>query len=327
MLRVYLDQMAWINLVKAAQGRPLKPEHGAFLAIARYGVVNGFVEFPLSSIHYEETLQRGDPKSRGETAKLMAELSRMRTIAGAPEIQDEEIDRALQSRFGRPINIRLHPDFGYGAGHAFNRPALHFNLPADFRVTNKERVRLEAEGTEALEFGALSGNSGALGAGGVSGATRGRVIVAKHAEEEQQIGETIRRNFHGSKRLREAWIARGIGEAIPDIVRGLNHAGISPIEFAALSVEEVDAFFFDIPVLSTYWELRFLKHQNPSSPWSGNDMRDIAFLCVAVVHCDAVVTERHWKHILNRTDRPQLYNTVVENDVGNIIQLLLRGQP
>ncbi len=323
-LRVYLDQMAWVDLTKAALGRPRRPEHTTALEIARYGVTNELVEFPLSSIHYMETLQRKDAQSREEVGSLMVELSRMRTMAGPPDIQDEEIDRALQKRFGRPTTIRPQPVFGHGVGFAFGEKPYRYVSPPEIQVDGETRRRIEDHYSEVMERAVLAGPSAKLGIHEIPGIEHSRQIADKHAEDERQIGELIRKGGFKGARFREVWIARGLGEAVGDINRALMNAGIHPDEFAALGKEGLTQFFLDIPVLSSYWELRFMRHQNPALKWTGNDLRDLAFLCVAVVHCDVLVTERNWRHVLNRTGRPERYDTVVEADVGAITNHLLR---
>lgn len=50
MQRIYLDFKDWVDMAKAASGRPSQPEHADVIEIARYGVKSGLVEFPLSSV-------------------------------------------------------------------------------------------------------------------------------------------------------------------------------------------------------------------------------------------------------------------------------------
>jgi hypothetical protein len=325
MLRVYLDQMAWIDLTKAAIGRPRRPEHADVLEIARYGVKQGLVEFPLSSVHYMETLQRRDATSREQVGRVMVELSQMRTITGPSELKEEEIDRALKARFGRPQTIRSSPIFGHGVGHAFGEEDYRYELPEGVVVDGETRLRLEAVLTETIERAMLAGPSAAFGVGAVPGIPRSRDLAAKHADEEQALGDLIRRGGFKGQRFRDAWTARGLMEAMGYITEALLRAGIPPTEFGALGKDGLTEFFLDLPALSTYWELRYLRHQDAAHLWKPNDLRDITFLSVAVVHCDVIVTERHWRHMLGRTGRPAKYGTRVESDVGAIRAILVAG--
>lgn len=51
MKRVYLDQKDWINLSRANQGLTSGANFNDALLVARAGVEQGFVSFPLSLIH------------------------------------------------------------------------------------------------------------------------------------------------------------------------------------------------------------------------------------------------------------------------------------
>ena len=81
MRRAYLDQAEWIELTKAALERPVHPRVSEALEIARYGVRQGLVRFPLSSSHYMETMGIRQWRQREPLARLMAELSGFETIA------------------------------------------------------------------------------------------------------------------------------------------------------------------------------------------------------------------------------------------------------
>jgi hypothetical protein len=55
---------------------------------------------------YWETGKRGDDRSRNDVADVMRELSRQHTMAVPFGILDQELDLALQRRFGRPGHPR-----------------------------------------------------------------------------------------------------------------------------------------------------------------------------------------------------------------------------
>ena len=101
MRRVYLDQNKWIDLARAASGRSDGEPFIDALAVCRFGVENGLASFPLSSVHYMETLKRKDAGSRGRLATVMRELSRYHSIAPARPVLRAEIDATLNSRYGK----------------------------------------------------------------------------------------------------------------------------------------------------------------------------------------------------------------------------------
>jgi hypothetical protein len=129
MKRVYLDQMKWIDLARADKGVEAAARFADTLLVARRGVDNGLVSFPLSSIHYIETAKRRDERSRRALARTMATLSRFHTIASPRALVPPEIDLALHRRFGRPTNPRAPEAFGVGVAHALNIEADPCALP------------------------------------------------------------------------------------------------------------------------------------------------------------------------------------------------------
>ena len=54
--RVYLDQAEWVEFSRASQGRHADSKVAGALEIARYGMRQGLLTFPLSSSHYMETM-------------------------------------------------------------------------------------------------------------------------------------------------------------------------------------------------------------------------------------------------------------------------------
>jgi hypothetical protein len=75
-------------------------------------------------------------------------------------------------------------------------------------------------------------------------------------------------------------------------------------------------FIGRLPTRDAALRLRLLRHENPRTRWSANDMVDIAYLAVAVVHCDVVVTEKQWVHELGRSGLLERYGTLALHDVA-----------
>ena len=58
-----------------------------------------------------------------------------------------------------------------------------------------------------------------------------------------------------------------------------------------------------------------------SRPIHKNDFKDIAFLATAVPYCDVVITERTWSHLLRKNRLDVKYNTVVTNQLADLMNL------
>ena len=116
-LRIYLDQNKWVDLARAATGHRLGTRYEDALAMCRAGVAAGTVSFPLDMYRYWETGKRGNDRSRNDLVDVMRELSRQHTMAVQFGVLDQELDLALQRRFGRPEHPRQQQVFGVGMRH------------------------------------------------------------------------------------------------------------------------------------------------------------------------------------------------------------------
>ena len=118
-----------------------------------------------------------------------------------------------------------------------------------------------------------------------AGVAEARELVERRAAEEAGVGDTIRGNFPGGERFREAWTARALYELVEQLTTAEVRANVHPRELSANGKQGLTEFMLDLPTFSTYWELRLLRHRERRS-WSGNDMRDLQSLVPAIVHCD-----------------------------------------
>ena len=104
LLRVYLDQNAWVRLSRQHYKREHDDRVAGVLALVLEASRTGRVSFPLSASHYEETWRRGDPGSRQRLGAFMAKVSRFHTIAGPVNLLETEVDGALRRLAGaRPL--------------------------------------------------------------------------------------------------------------------------------------------------------------------------------------------------------------------------------
>ena len=119
-VHIYLDQCAWIALLKAKEGRPDGARYEPLLLLLKEAVTVGNVSLPLSSIHYIETARRRPFAKRQPLARLMAELSKGHCIAPFVTLARAEIRHAVARTFGSRIVPAEPRPFGRGADHAFD---------------------------------------------------------------------------------------------------------------------------------------------------------------------------------------------------------------
>jgi hypothetical protein len=143
---VYLDQAKWVDLGRAMHGRPGGERFRDALDVARHSASMELVQFPLSRGHYIETWRAPDPARRRRLAKTMIELSEGRTVAGPPDLCDNELDALIARMVERASPRAPWPALGWGFAHLSG-------LKADFpRAALDLRIELEHLATRPQGF-------------------------------------------------------------------------------------------------------------------------------------------------------------------------------
>jgi hypothetical protein len=321
-LRVYLDQNKWIDLAKAATGHPDGGRFADVLEVARYGAKAGLATFPLSSVHYMETLRTRSGRQRHDVGGLMNELSQQVTMVSSPDVLPGEIDRAVRSRWGRPTVMREVPIFGYGVGHAFQETPERFHLSDEVKVDEETRARIEEGCTRLLEQAMLTGPTQDLPFGGID-PKAGDALRERQAQEERELGKLIRRLNRKAGDFRAAWLARTLIELTAPVNDSMLRAGLSPELFVELGKDGMADFLYDLPVACAVFEIRYRRHRNPALTWSRQDLNDLNALSMAVVHCDVIVTERHAAGLMREAKLDQRHSTVILTDLAELSKVLV----
>lgn len=310
MLRVYLDQNKWIDLVRAGLNRPGGARFRDVLTLAEEGVRRGFTSFPLSSIHYIETYNKRDAHKRWELAQGMARVSRFHAIAPHNVILPREIDVALNRRFGLPVEPRSVRTFGLGIGHAFDQPDLAFPgaLNSDLGSEREEYLWELVSLAGPLPDRPVPPDVDMEGFKAV-------------AREFQAFEDRLTRTFKSealSRERRKDYLAFGeVSDILAPLNEAFERAGIT--DPGALSKGgEMTEFLEDLPSRAVPFALRQLRHDNPQDKWDRRDMNDLGALGLAVPYCDVVVTEKRWADALARLKFDEKYETEVLSDLANL---------
>lgn len=324
MLRVYLDQNKWIDLARAAHQRRGGEAYGDALEVSRYGVGYGFASFPLSSIHYMETLKRKDAVSRHRLAAVMAELSKFHAIAPPGKIVPAELDAALRHRFGKPTVPRPLRVFGVGVRHAFGMPAGRYRAPEHLDLTGEQRYALEQWGNEFLERGVLAGPPKGIAMPGMEENDYYRAFGERYIRGEKRLAKGLRDFRVSSKQLRD-WLA---ASEVVDILDPLNEtferAAITKAESPSLETADgLTDLLLDLPSRAVVYELRRLRHQNPRTKWRAGDLEDLSALGTTIAYCDVVVTERQWCHLGRQSRLDERFQTKILSDLRELPAVLI----
>ena len=319
MKRVYLDMNKWIDLSRAYHAHTAGRAYRDALTVAQAGVEAGVLSFPLSSAHYKELAHRKDWRSRYRLAEVMEVLSRFHAIASLIEVVPAELDRALQGRFGRPVECLPLQPFGFGVAFAFHDSELRYAAPAVLPdgVTRRE---LEAVLRIPFEREMLRGLAKDTPAHGID-LTWHFQLLEGYAKRQNERGVLLRElGYAKGDALERATMAKVIADIVEPFKEALTRARVSADEFTTR--EQLTSLLQSIPSEWIVYEFERARHAC-GGDWKRGDLTDICALSVAVVYCDVVVTEKQWVHILRAAGLDKLNNTVVTDDVAELAEILV----
>ena len=327
MLRIYLDQNKWVDLACAATGHPKGDRFADALTICRAGVASGTVSFPLDIYRYWETGKRGNDRSRNDVADVMQELSQQHTMALPFGVLDQELDLALQRRFGRPAHPRRQQVFGVGMRHITEGrlawPELDLgSLPDGVVVPPGVRALLASAMAEMIEEELLRAGPATFRGLGFDHAASDH--GQRFVDFENALAATIAKHGLTGDAVNQAVRATDFGDIRPALVEALEGIEMTYAQFMDCStVGDVMSFIDDLPTRYVTNVLRSAKHRETQQKWEPNDFVDIISLPVAAAYCDVVVTEKQWAHRMRQGKVDQRYGTVLLNDVAALTGIVI----
>jgi hypothetical protein len=316
-LQVYLDQLHWVSLARAATDHPAGRDFKRILKAVGDAVDSGKASFPLSSHHYYENHKQRDIRRRHHMASVMAGISQYATIAGLEQVIPGELENALQARFGRPRLKRPVVPFGSGVEHAFGHPKSVLPIPGGLDAGLEQRVYT------AIQFAMLGGDTTPLGIQPSQLPSKFTLFDESFRSSRQRLNDlAVSGRIARSDVVREV-AAGAIRDIIGPLGEALQYAEISWDEFEALGERGWIEFMHDLPSQDVNLELLQLRHRNPQKTWDANDLTDVSALAIAVPYCDVVVTELLWSDLIKRAKLDKKYNTVVFAHLNDLIGLLV----
>ncbi len=310
---IYLDQFHWINLAKAACGRPDGKPYVEVLNRLVHATRDGIALCPLSSAHIMETAKSPKPEQRELLANLMTGLSKGVVIRWPKELVESQIRNALRRIFDEtPIDDQLFP-FGRGALEAFTPDFWkHCGITEDHAA----RLRMIMDSPTAL-IGLLSYRNEAQRVAGittmknhggrsVAGLEQNRLILgdAPLNEVRQYYAATLWLEFYGH------------------IERCLAEIGRSTKDWGAKGPIALTEFWADIPTLNIEMELHCQMHKMKSRRWDKNDNMDISSLASAIPVCDYVFTERFWIGLYRKRSLHSKFKATLSSELNDLIKLI-----
>jgi hypothetical protein len=216
---------------------------------------------------------------------------------GTPyRIIEGELDRALQSRFGKPFETRPIRPFGWGVWFAFGTEEERYKVPAEAQLPPGRRYEFETWANEILQAEMVMGPPEGEPVPGMEENNYYRDIPQSYALGETKLSSLLRQAT--TPRQRNGWVtATELLDVLDAMNSAFERARITRGESTELdSSEGLSDLLKDLPSRAVAVELRKQRHANLQTQWEPNDLEDIASLSVAVPYCDVVVTERQWRH-------------------------------
>lgn len=330
MKRVYIDQNHWVALTRAPLGTPYDDAHLGVLALMREAADRGFASFPLSALHYIETQNRRDWRSRRDLADTMAELSRFHGIAPHNRLIDAELDHALGAMFGFAPQALIKP-FGVGARFHTDVRSPGYEVPAEYARLIPDDVlwQFQQAANRQLEHYWLSGippeEEEKLRAQNPQFVPRASAQIGAEyaAEQERGRAERVRQGWNKGERAERFFTAAGIVDCVEPLNHILARERIDPEHIYALEREGMEQLIRDIPTL--YASVEFQRHRHVASqkPIEPSDAGDQLAIPPALVYCDNVVTERQHAAGVRKLKLDDHLKTVVISQLSDLPQYLV----
>jgi hypothetical protein len=294
---VYLDQNHWIDLTRTTSGKATHRDISALPSLLVQARTEGRACFPLSLAHYIETQKQHDPERRQRLASYMLELSEGRTVAPPHVVLRHEIEIALAPYFPGRVSPSPLQFLGSGLTHAADQN-FDFELtwPNEAAAVPKVlRLAIEAKFVALARAALLSGVAPGMAAGApltdlgperrfMDGLEKWRGVAGRHSARD----------------LNRRIYSLTLGDILSDIWTVLKFHGIAQHEFAALGEKAWSAILEAMPSRRADMHLHREWAKNVILKPKESDLNDWAYLGVAVMYCDIVVTERQVANLFSR---------------------------
>jgi hypothetical protein len=310
---IYLDQMHWISLAKAAKGRSDGSDFLPALNAAKDAVANQRAVFPLSFSHLLETARAPQLEQRETLATLMTRLSAGNVLRWSRPLVEFQLKNAVRMMFGEYVFEPEPSPFGRGVEDVFST-----DIVSRLNLSNEraDRLRLSLDTPDA--WISLLSHSDEESRRAAIKSTDGIAIDAVKDYESRRVlwaGENadFARRAYAAILTKLFWLA---------LQKSLHEIGRTVDDWGKSGPERLVEFWKSIPALDIELELHSQMHLQASKAWSSHDDRDIAFLALAIPACDVVVTEKFWVNLSERRKLQQRYDTTILSDLRKLPALI-----
>lgn len=324
---VYLDMLGYINLGECAAGKPAAAGYDVLLRAVRRARSEGRALFPLSSTHVIEIYEIGDVARRRERVAIMEELSGFNYLLGRPQIQQLELEAALNDIAGVSIAPQgpfplIGPSllWSFGKRGGLVMDGLDPSDPAEMAKHICEQMGIDM-GTDPMvslnlwtERELLTGpddheDPGLLASG--YDRQKWRDTVEKRVEQERYlVGQLDLDTKFRKGRLRDVVNARELNIELGEMLAAIT----TPMKTSIGQLLDHDRakmrdFTDRMPSTRVAVSLKAAYHKDNRHEWTTNDIHDIDALSIAVPYCDAVFTDKAARNQMVSSPEIEVFDT------------------
>lgn len=322
MKRIYLDQMAWIELARAKHSKSKDARYIDAYLLAREAVRNGLAQFVLSGTNHYETQRRKNYASRLDIVEIMAELSGFHAMRRPNKIVPAELEIAICDVLNLRPTAHVRP---FGVGMDFMWDFQFVDLSAYWSMldeTDCEELGITLRLLELCKSHPSLANDILLTAGRDPKnfpedgqlIRQLQVLDNSYVERQEKIGSLIKSDPSLRANLDKVLAGAALAEIKRDIISACVRIGVDPVllldSFAGDS-EKYMAFFRSVKSRWVAYRMELQVQSQIDRKWKTNDLHDVIGLSVAIPYCDIVVTEKQWRHLVRTERLDQEYNTNV----------------
>jgi hypothetical protein len=301
-LIVHLDEKDWIELSRGYYG--IDPSFtSASEAVVRAAEI-GRAMFPLSIVHFSETIRNLNQERRMRLARFMVAVSKGWTIAPPITFIKWEIENACRKLVGIPQYNLVGLLIRKGVSNLLGaRGEIRVKDPNSSTISQDQiqQILEKIESPETLLWLLQNGFA-------QSHLQRIRRRAEVYAEEIERTRSQLYRVPDKKERHKRAKGMHFVKDYIAQkvVVFMLSH-GMNP-DFAELlgDPDKVTQFLKSMPVSNCLFELSFFRDMQRQRRVQPNDLNDITSLSVALSYCDVVLTEPMWQAVINSRNLDKL---------------------
>lgn len=333
---VYLDMLVYIHLARVATGTA-PPGYAELLQACQRSRAGGHTLFPLSSTHVMEVSNITSVEQRRSLVAVMEELSGFNYLLGRPQIQQLEVEAAINEvpgvgiapqgpipligpsllrAFGKRGGLEIHgPDPDAAAAQVCE--ALGIDAGTDAAAS------LERWAERQLLTGPDNHNDPALVSAGYS-LEGWRKTLRNRAEQERQLvpqldaDPKLRR-----ERLRDVINARETCIELKGVLDKITAAmNTSFVDLLERDPNKLRDFNDGMPSTRVAVSLKEHYHRDGRHEWTPNDIQDIDALAIAVPYCDAVYADKAARNSVVSSRELDVFGTVLPRRPGELADWL-----